>query len=233
MPQLFFCVFGSIVRMCLSCLVDLNSDFNRLFGSLHGPDTMAGWEPPRKRNLQFESSRFKKRSLLHFSISHLVRELISFVGVPWRATADLVRGRVVTIFIAHTLRNKSSQISTNHLCIRWCIFCQGAHLERGGASTRQRSQRATTFSPSFLCHLFHRVYFFMRQCAGNNISYKMLTSWCMYANCKMHSLFLKPTRTIHNCFWLLAHCKQLICAQSAQRANSTTTHLYVGVCSPR
>jgi len=159
MPRLSFCVLGSIVRMCLSCLVDLNSDLNRLCGSLHGPDTMAGWEPPRKRKLQFESLRFKKRSLPHFSISHMVRELISFVGGPWRATADLVRVRVVTIFIAHTLRSQTSQISTNHLCIRWCIFCQGAHLERGGGSTRQHSQRATTLFHHF-CVIYSIVYIF-------------------------------------------------------------------------
>jgi len=30
-------------------------------------------------------------------LNYLVRKPISFVGGPWRATADLVRGRVVTM----------------------------------------------------------------------------------------------------------------------------------------
>jgi len=30
-------------------------------------------------------------------LKYLVRDLISFVGGPWRATADLVLGRVVTM----------------------------------------------------------------------------------------------------------------------------------------
>ena len=36
-----------------------------------------------------------------FRLNYLVRAPISFVGDPWRATADLVGGRVATVTMLH------------------------------------------------------------------------------------------------------------------------------------
>jgi len=55
-----------------------------------------------------------------FRFKYLIRDPISFVGGPWRDTADLVRGRVVTILDRYNVRPVVRGAYT-FFCISACL----------------------------------------------------------------------------------------------------------------